>query len=244
MSDMKKYKISPISFYRRVWRRTLIQDYRRVGVLTAALVFLVLSTASSAVASTDCNRLLATATLHPTLTKDEITLTPLTRAHRKSLYQLFATEDVNRFFLGFASPEKATPEHLQRAQKSLKSTRRNYDGLWIIQYKNQIAGFIMLTKITPGRLSPEHESQFPSDNLTDLDLAVGYALDPKFRGHGIATRALDLATEFAKEMLEARYVFASANKLNEPSTKVLLRAGYEIFPHPSEKQNKFYKRLN
>lgn len=251
MSEMKKYKISPISLYRSLLCRTLIQDYRRVLVMALTLTPLILALnciPGHAAPKNKCTRLLepknSFSNLHSTITSGDLALTPLTSVHRKQLYQLFTTEDVNRFFLGFASPEKATPEHIQRARKSLRTSRRNFDGLWMIEHKGAIAGFIMLTKVELNRLSLEHEAHFTKENPDDLDLAVGYALDPKFRGHGIATLALQVATKFADETLGARYIFASANKLNEPSKEVLLRAGYEIFPHSSEKQNKFFKRLN
>lgn len=114
----------------------------------------------------------------------------------------------------------------------------------MIEYRGEIAGYIMLTKSKPALLSQEHQDRFPEESVDDLDLVVGYAVDPAFRGQRIATHALATALEFASSALNARYVFASANRLNEPSKVVLLRSGFEIFPHSDSRRHKFVKKLN
>ena len=55
---------------------------------------------------------------------------------------------------------------------------------------------------------------------------IGYSLDQRFRGMGLATEALEAMTAWALGHAEVQEVFADTPKDNLPSQGVLLRAGF------------------
>jgi RimJ/RimL family protein N-acetyltransferase len=59
-------------------------------------------------------------------------------------------------------------------------------------------------------------------------LELGYVVAPQARGRGVATRALDLLTEWAFRDLEALRIQLWISASNEPSKRVAERAGYRL----------------
>ncbi len=183
--------------------------------------------------------------LRSEIRESELTLVPLRQRHFESLKSLLQTPDVNRFFSGGKSdPEGSAANHIRRAKRASGDRRETFDGQWAIEISGEFAGIIALTEVGLDRLPPEFGVRFPKEHPEDLYLSVGYALNPNFRGQGLASRSLNLVTEFARNTLGARYIFASTNALNDPSKDVLNRAGFEILPTSDSKRVKFFKSLS
>ncbi len=122
-------------------------------------------------------------------------------------------------------------------------SRKRFDGHWVIIYQGKIGGYLVMSAIDSAWLPVEIHADFPKNHPDELHLAVGYALLPTFREKGIASNALNIALDFAKSTLGAKYVFGSTNNLNEPSAEVLLRNGFAPI-HVGPKRTKYLLKLD
>lgn len=170
---------------------------------------------------------------------NDIILIPLRQKHRVELKNLYSTPDVNRFFLGRQSADSAVKAHLKSARNPHSGKRNSFAGRWVIEFKGSFVGYLEMVAMEPNSLPVEVAESFKKTNQDDLYLSVGYALDPAFRGNGIATKALSHAIQFAKDVLKPKYIFASTNSLNDASQKVLLRNRFSILPTYETKRIKF-----
>lgn len=68
----------------------------------------------------------------------------------------------------------------------------------------------------------------------DHAVAIGYSLLPAYRGKGLATEAVRALTEWAFRHPEVRKIIAETLPDNEPSIRVLLRAGFRRSRKASE----------
>lgn len=175
---------------------------------------------------------------------DNLKLVPLNIGDKENLSLLFSDPEVSRFFLGNQPVDQAVEEHLSRAERNAKNPRDRFDGLWAIMHDGAFVGIFMLTAIDVSDLLPEQRMNFRKVSRTDLYLNVAYALNPNYRGKGLASRSLTDGLEFAKNQLKAKFVFASTNHLNGPSKEVLFRNGFSVMPTWMIGKTKFYKRLN
>src|SRR3954452_4811883 len=69
------------------------------------------------------------------------------------------------------------------------------------------------------------------DRLSDNGAEIGYAVGPRHRGRGVATRAVRLMTDYAYETLHPDRVVLRIEPANEASAAVARKAG---FHHTSE----------
>lgn len=58
-----------------------------------------------------------------------------------------------------------------------------------------------------------------------LELEIGYALSPRYQGHGYATEAANALINYACDELKVKHVYASTNRKNEGSIKLMKRVG-------------------
>lgn len=61
-----------------------------------------------------------------------------------------------------------------------------------------------------------------------LELEIGYAMSPRFQGHGYATEAAKGFVSYAFDTLGMKRVFASTNRKNEGSINLMKRVGMRI----------------
>jgi RimJ/RimL family protein N-acetyltransferase len=74
-------------------------------------------------------------------------------------------------------------------------------------------------------------------------LELGYFLQPAARGHGYATEAVKLITEWALKDLHARRVWASCDTANQRSWSVLERCGFRREAHLHHERVDHHGRL-
>lgn len=174
---------------------------------------------------------------------EELRMIPLNKSYRHQLTRLFLESDVSRFFIGQRFDKEIVSRHILRAESDHGESRENFDGLWVISYKGEVGGYFVMAAVDGSWLPAEIAASFRKSRPDELHVAVGYALHPSLRGKGIATRALNIGVDFAKNTLKAKFVFASANNLNEPSSGVLLRNSFTPI-HIGLERTKFVRRLD
>jgi RimJ/RimL family protein N-acetyltransferase len=173
----------------------------------------------------------------------EVTLSPVRARHATFLKELFEVPDVNRFFLGNKSASESAKDHMSAAKNDLYRNREIFYGNWVIKDQGKVAGYLAMSAVETDWLPPKVQSKFRKTTSDELYLVVGFALLPEFRGNGTASKALMAALKYAKDTLRSKYVFASANNLNEPSIRLLKRNGFLPF-HSGLKSTKFFLQLN
>ncbi|HUL65507.1 MAG TPA: GNAT family N-acetyltransferase [Burkholderiaceae bacterium] len=72
---------------------------------------------------------------------------------------------------------------------------------------------------------------------------LGYFLQPGARGRGFATEAVNLLTSWARKELNARRIWASCDRANEASWKVLERCGFRREAHLLKERVDHHGRL-
>jgi len=190
-----------------------------------------------------CDQAVANRDLRIKLELQDIELQPVSFLKKSQLVNLLSEQDIERFYLGNKPAEPAASAFLLRSKSPNGGHRETFDGMWAIIYKNKPAGILAMSAVSPEWLPSEVQSEFQKQSNSDLYLAVGYALKSQFRGQGIVSRALSAAIDYAKSELKAKYLFASANNLNQPSAEVLLSNGFHIL-FRDEKRSKFILRIN
>lgn len=190
-----------------------------------------------------CELVAGTNDLRIQIQTQEIQLRPAGAYEKNQLINLLSEPDIQRFFLGNNPPEYAANAMLDRSKQTNGGDRDTFDGAWVVTYKNKPAGILMMSAISLEWLPPEIQSEFQKQSPSDLYLAVGYALKPEFRGYGVMSKAVNLAIEYAKNNLKAKYIFASANNLNTPSAKLLLKNGFQKL-FQDEKRTKYILPLS
>ncbi len=206
------------------------------------LQILIFTYSVSVQANIRCENLFTDSDLRYILSSGQLTLTPLRKYHQTQIVAILKDPEVQRFFAGSRSPKEIVSSDLQRAQRKSGGKRETFDGFWAIKYQNQTVGYILLARARPEWIPEQIRSQFEDAGMKHGNFIVGYAMDPNFRGLGLATASLKMTLQFAKDVLHAENVFASVGNQNTPSMGVLEKNGFEpVFT--TEKNTKFLKKM-
>jgi [ribosomal protein S5]-alanine N-acetyltransferase len=147
----------------------------------------------------------------PPLADDLIALEPLTQAHVPWLLELAKEDQVVRFTRVPAGADEAF----------VKSWISRYESGWT---DGSRAGFAIVDQ-EGNRLG------FAAFVQLDRDASegeIGYAIDPRARGRGVATRSLELLTRWGFDGLELTRIELFIDVENEGSARVAERAGYSF----------------
>jgi RimJ/RimL family protein N-acetyltransferase len=186
-----------------------------------------------------CHSLFSTGELRATLGDGVVELAPIEAGDAKLLKGMFEEPEIRRRFLGeSANVDAMVDMHVSRAANPHGDSRMRFDGAWIIRHQGEPAGLLMMTAANSSWLPEAYTKRFRKKADDELHLLVGYALSPKFRGKGLASRSLATAIAHAKSALDARFVFAGVRASNEASLAVLSRNGFVRFTPDGEERTK------
>jgi len=148
------------------------------------------------------------------ITKDFL-LRPITMKDASAYLELHKDKCSKRNFI-------SVPKNLEEAEKELKEGIKG-GHTFAIEVDREFAGFIHL------ELNKKPHDKHSAD--------VGYGIMPKFRGQGIATKALKLITNYGFNKLKLKRIWGSCRTFNKASARVLEKAGYKL--EGILKKNKF-----
>lgn len=128
------------------------------------------------------------------------------------LASLYQDPDVMQFISGGA---KTQEEAYKKARSVLELSRENGHGYYLFSKKNsdEKVGYVVLRPF-------EWSSDFTGTE-------IGYMLDKKFWGQGLATKAVEALFEFAIENWDCEKLLALINKNNAASIKIIQNLGFE-----------------
>ena len=154
----------------------------------------------------------------PALVTERLILKKITEASLDDVYEYRSDERVSKYLLW--SPDEnreATQIYLDYVEK-LYAKCKFYDFGIFLRESGKMIGTVGFTTI----------------NLHKNTASVGYVLNPKFWGQGLAKEALDKIIEFGFEILGFDTLFAKFIEENERSKKVLEKCGFSFY----EKEDK------
>jgi RimJ/RimL family protein N-acetyltransferase len=138
---------------------------------------------------------------------------------------LNADKEVMEFF-PFLPSEKQTIEFIQRMQKQFSESGFCYFPVDELE-TNRFIGFIGLSK-----------QKFDSDFTPCID--IGWRINKKYWGKGLATEGAVECIKFAKNNLQLDRIYSMASKTNSKSIKVMEKIGMTYvkdFEHPKLKKD-------
>ena len=143
----------------------------------------------------------------PTLSNGELTLRPLREDDIDAIYQACQDPTISAFTrVPFPYDREMAEDFVRGSDISY----RNHQGIvFAIEYSGKFAGTIGLHGI----------------ELTDHCAEVGYWIEKSHRGQGFCTAALKAVLDFSLNILEFRRIEGMADFNNEPSQRVMERAG-------------------
>ncbi len=112
------------------------------------------------------------------------------------------------------------PKNLEEAKKELKERladlgkKKPFGETFAIEVHGEFAGYVDLH-----HLNLEHHEHKGE---------VGYAVHPKFRGKGLASKAVKLITKYAFKKYKLKRISAMGRANNKASARVLEKAGYQL----------------
>ena len=112
------------------------------------------------------------------------------------------------------------PKNLEEARKELKGRitdlgkKKPFGETFAIEVNGKFAGYVDLH-----HLNLEHHEHKGE---------IGYAVHPKFRGKGLASKAVKLITNYAFKKYKLKRISAMGRANNKASARVLEKAGYKL----------------
>jgi [ribosomal protein S5]-alanine N-acetyltransferase len=147
----------------------------------------------------------------PPLADDLITLEPLTQAHVPWLLELTRDDEIIRFTRVPAGADEAfVTGWIGRYESGWTDGSRA--GFAVLDHDGGQLGFAAFVQLD--REAREGE--------------IGYAIDPRARGKGVATRSLELLTRWGFDGLELSRIELIIDVANAGSARVAERAGYSF----------------
>jgi RimJ/RimL family protein N-acetyltransferase len=175
-----------------------------------------------------------------TLKSDRITLSPVTHSDVAFLEQLDSSEGVSEFFGNRNGNPALGSFMIEHSLLPQAKNSHHYFAAWIIRLGSTPVGYIHLRKdyykFRPSQVESAVQNYFVRHELSEhsLILSVGRVIHPEFRKMGIASEALKLVVDFAKNKLKAAIIFRKGYPDNPYiSDTSLSEAGFtklQIFP--------------
>ena len=112
------------------------------------------------------------------------------------------------------------PKKLEEARKELKGRltdlkkKKPFGETFAIEVNGEFAGYVDLHHLNLDH--HEHKGE------------IGYAVHPKFRGKGLASKAVKLITKYAFKKYKLKRISAIGRVNNKASARVLEKAGYKL----------------
>lgn len=164
----------------------------------------------------------------PRLTTDRLVLRKPTSDHLEMIFFLRSDHAVMQYINRPVMTERE--EAMAFLQKIRAETRANESIFWAITLKpdTEMIGAISLWNF--------------SEDLKTAE--IGYSLHPDYQNHGIMQEAMEAALGYGFETLDFETIEAFTNKWNEPSQKLLLKAGFKLMPErvdESDATNNIYR---
>ena len=140
-----------------------------------------------------------------------LTLRHLKAGDLEGFYACQQDKDTQKNFM---APAKTLAEAKQKLQNNIAEYKKKKpeSETFAIIVNNQFAGFVAITHM--------HQDYFHHR------AGIGYAIHPDFRGQGIATTAVKLATAHAFKTYPIRRIEGFCRTWNKASQRVLEKAGY------------------
>ena len=131
---------------------------------------------------------------------------------KKSDFESYAKniidEDILKNFI-------SSPSNLKQAKKDfgelLSWKKRKNSDLFVIDVYGEVAGVIELLEIIP-----------------KLKAKLSYWLGKRYRGKGIMTKAVKLASKYGFDKYKLRRIYAQGRIYNKASARVLEKAGFKL----------------
>jgi len=140
-------------------------------------------------------------------------LRPIRMSDAQKYFECFRGKNIELFLI-------KVPKNLAEAKKDLRKKVRDlgkknpFGETFAIVVGGEFAGYIELH-----HLNLEHAVHKGE---------IGYALRPEFRGKGLTPRAIKLVTDYAFKKYKLKRISAMGRLKNEPSARVLEKAGYKL----------------
>ncbi len=115
------------------------------------------------------------------------------------------------------------PKNLREAKKEIQESFKNPSLYFVIDVHGEFAGFVHL------KLNDNPKSKHSA--------IIGYGINPKFRGRGLATAATKLVTDYGFKKLKLKRISGLCRTFNKASARVLEKCGYKL--EGILKKNKF-----
>ena len=149
----------------------------------------------------------------PTLTTERLILKRITKDYIDDVYEYRSDAKVSRFLLWKPDKYRETTEIYLDYIDKLYDKCKFYDFGIFLKENGKMIGTVGFTTI----------------NLHKNTASVGYVLNSKFWGLGIAKEALDKIIEFGFDTLGFDTLFAKFIEENERSRRVLEKCGFEFY---------------
>lgn len=113
----------------------------------------------------------------------------------------------------------STPQTLDEAKKEIKeklsAMKKSTGETFAIEIDGEYAGYVEIHDLTT-KERYRHTA------------VIGYCIHPKYRGKGIATRAVKLVTSYAFKKYNLKRISGWCRTFNKASVRVLEKAGYKL----------------
>lgn len=112
------------------------------------------------------------------------------------------------------------PKNLNEAKKDLKeknldlNRKKPFGETFAIEVNSEFAGYVELHHLNIKY--QEHKGE------------IGYAVHPKFRGKGLASKSVVILTEYAFKKYKLKRISAMGRTKNKASARVLEKSGYKL----------------
>jgi len=135
----------------------------------------------------------------------EFTLRPPKLSDAKNIYLLQQDKEAKRMFV-------YVPNSIEKVRKDLVFERKRKDrDRLVIDIGGEAVGDIGITMIVP-----------------NLKGKIGYWIAKEYRGKGLMTKVVKLATDHWFKKYKLRRIYANTRPFNKPSARVLEKAGFKL----------------
>ncbi|QOD60828.1 GNAT family N-acetyltransferase [Polaribacter haliotis] len=165
-------------------------------------------------------------TIFPELKTERLLLRKANFNDTKAVFDLRSCEEINKFVATkrVKNIEEAK-DFINICDKLYKEENRIF---WLIHYKNEVIGSIVLHRIS----------------LKDSFAEIGYKLKPTFQQKGFMSEALKEVLKFGFKSLDLKTIEAFTHKDNAPSIALLEKNNFVLQPDKTDKgfeHNRIFK---
>ena len=154
----------------------------------------------------------------PTFETERLVLKKISKEYLEDVHEYRSDPKVSRYLLWSAHMDKETTNSYLEYLEELYDKAKFYDFGIYLKDSDKMIGTVGFTTI----------------NLHKNTASVGYVLNSKYWGHGIAVEALEKIIQFGFETLGFNTLFAKFAEENVASRKVLEKCGFKY--HANEKK--------